>query len=92
MRAIFNHLVVIFFSFLVIARRSDIRMINLEVPYSVDLKLDIETRLTNVVDVAVDTIAGNASVSYYHHTCANASIASVNIYASTIYLLYSMYL
>ena len=41
-----------------VARRSDIRMINLQVEYSIDLKLDIQSTMTNVVDVAVDTQQG----------------------------------
>jgi len=41
-------------SYLAIARRSDIRIISLDVPYSVDVKLDIKTNLLDVVDVAID--------------------------------------
>ena len=44
--------------FLVVARRTDIRVISLDVPYSADVKLPIDTFMTNVVDVAVDPLTG----------------------------------
>uniref|UniRef100_H2Z4K7 EGF-like domain-containing protein n=1 Tax=Ciona savignyi TaxID=51511 RepID=H2Z4K7_CIOSA len=40
--------------FLAIARRTDIRVISLDVQYSADVKLPIRSFLANVVDVAVD--------------------------------------
>ncbi|XP_076800304.1 low-density lipoprotein receptor-related protein 4-like isoform X2 [Clavelina lepadiformis] len=45
--------------FLAIARRSDIRVISLDVPYSADVKLSIDGYMTNVVDIAIDPIEGH---------------------------------
>jgi len=48
-----------YFRFLIIARRLDIYVISLDVPYSADVKLHVNSYMNNVVDVAVDPIEGN---------------------------------
>ncbi|XP_039257073.2 low-density lipoprotein receptor-related protein 4-like isoform X1 [Styela clava] len=44
--------------FIAVARRTDIRVISLDVPYTADIKLSLSENLINVVEIAVDPVEG----------------------------------
>lgn len=72
-----NHIT---FSFLVIARRSDVRVISLDVAYAADVKLSLQAKLENVIDVAVDPVDGKSTtkvVKFYDIVFINSNIVLV---------------
>lgn len=50
-------------SFLVFARRTDIRMISLDIPYFADVVLAVNTSMKNTIAIGVDPIEGEKKLT-----------------------------
>ena len=73
------------YRFLVLARQLDIRVISLDVPYSADVKVDVDAYMTNVVDVAVDPVEGK-------HVISEKALVSCKYYSSVTRKLLQLYI
>lgn len=56
-------------SFLIFARRTDIRMISLDIPYFADVVLAVSVSMKNTIALGVDAVEGPRKFSICRHFC-----------------------
>jgi len=66
-------------SFLIFARRTDIRMISLDIPYFADVVLAVSVSMKNTIAIGVDAVDGTRKFSIYRHFCIYCSAYSGGI-------------